>query len=131
MDEPNNDRQDGPVQRLVGPLWPEKNDLQREKFEAWIKVDTTLPVDRDVHGYADFTTDLMWHTWRAAVKANAPVGALEGESDAKARLGLAGEESACKHDFALQPSSGIQICQQCGLSTVAARVRPNAGYPTN
>lgn len=91
---------------------------EREAFERWVKNDSTLPVKRDAHGYADFTVALMWHVWRAARKTNAPGGALGGEPDAKARLGLAAADSACVHDFALQPSSGMEICRLCGRSSV-------------
>jgi hypothetical protein len=98
--------------------------MSREAFEAWVRADSTLPVDRDAHGYADMTTALMWHAWQAAQKANAPGGALVGESDAYAQLGLAGANSACAHDFALEPASSIHICQHCGRSELAARRKP-------
>lgn len=94
---------------------------QQQAFEAWMKVDTTLPLTRDAHGYSDFTTALMWHTWQAAQEANAPGGALVGEPDANAGPGLAGSDSACKHNFALHPPSGMQLCQLCGRSTVGLR----------
>jgi len=41
----------------------------REEFEAWIREDSTLPLDRDAYGYSDFTTALMWHAWQAAREA--------------------------------------------------------------
>jgi hypothetical protein len=94
---------------------------QRAAFEAWVKVDSTLPVDRDCFDYKDFTVALLWHAWQAAQKANAPGGALVGDDDANGRPGLAGADSTCRHEFALQPSSGIKLCTHCGLSEVAAR----------
>ncbi len=36
-------------------------------FEAWLKDYSTLPVDRDEHGYADMTVEMLWHAWRAGV----------------------------------------------------------------
>lgn len=42
--------------------------MSREAFEAWIKADSTLPTDRNDHGYVDMTTALMWHAWQAARK---------------------------------------------------------------
>ncbi len=75
-----------------------------------------------------FTTPLMWHAWQAAQKANAPGGALVGESDAKAGPGLAGVDFTCVHDFVVQPSSGIKLCAHCGLSEVAAH-KPAAPAP--
>jgi hypothetical protein len=98
--------------------------MSREAFEAWVQADSTLPIDRDAHGYADMTTALMWHAWQAAQKANAPGGALVGESDANAGLGLAGPNSACAHDFALDHASSIRICQHCGRSELSARRKP-------
>lgn len=95
--------------------------MTRAVFEAWMRADSTLPLDRDVHGYVDFTTALLWHTWQAAQKASAPGGALVGEVDANSRLGLAGSNSACLHDFALDPKSSILLCKHCGRSELAAR----------
>lgn len=89
-----------------------------------MRADSTLPLDRDAHGYADFTTGLMWHAWQAAQKANAPGGAFVGEADANAGLGLAGADFACAHEFALDPRSSILLCQHCGLSELAARKKP-------
>lgn len=89
-----------------------------------MRADSTLPLDRDAHGYADFTTGLMWHAWQAAQKANAPGGALVGEADANGRLGLAGAHSACAHDFALDHKSGILLCQHCGRSELSAHKKP-------
>lgn len=97
--------------------------MSREAFEAWVQADSTLPIDRDAHGYADMTTALMWHAWQAAQKASAPGGALVSEADADAGLGLAGANSACKHEFALHPPSGMQLCQHCGRSKVGTRTR--------
>lgn len=97
--------------------------MSREAFEAWVKADSNLPVDRDAHGYADMTTALMWHAWQAAQKANAPVGALGGESDAKAGLGLAGINSNCAHNFTLDHAGSIRICIHCRLSEIAAHSR--------
>ena len=42
----------------------------RESFEAWIKWDSTLSVERDVDGYRDMDVYLMWRAWQAA-QANA------------------------------------------------------------
>ena len=98
--------------------------MSRKAFEAWMRADNTLPLTRDAHGYADFTAALMWHTWQAAEKANAPGGALVGESDANGRLGLAGAYSACAHEFALDPTSSIRLCQHCGRSELAAKRKP-------
>lgn len=93
-------------------------------FEAWIAADSTLPITRDAHGYADMTTALMWHAWQAAQKANAPEGALVGGGSTRdAGPGLAEADHSCAHDFAMQPSSGIKLCAHCGLSEVAARKR--------
>lgn len=102
---------------------------QRAAFEAWVKVDSTLPVDRDCFDYKDFTVALLWHAWQAAQKANAPGGALVGDDDANGRPGLAGADSTCRHEFALQPSSGIKLCTHCGLSEVAARKTAAARVP--
>lgn len=44
-------------------------DKMREEFEAWIREDSTLPLDRDAYDYSDFTTALMWHAWQAAREA--------------------------------------------------------------
>lgn len=102
----------------VAAAQPERSG--RQQFEAWMKDDSTLSLDRDAHGYTDFSTELMWHSWQAAQKANAPGGALVGEADAR-RPGLAGPDSACQHEFALQPSSSIHLCQHCGVSQTAAK----------
>lgn len=99
------------------------------EFESWVRADSTLPLTRDAHGYADFNVALMWHAWQAAKKANAPGGALEGGSDANARPGLAGADSACAHEFALQPSSSILLCCRCGASETAVRSAQRRATP--
>ena len=38
-------------------------------FEAWMRSDGTLPLDRDSFDYADFHVALMWHAWEAARSA--------------------------------------------------------------
>lgn len=43
--------------------------MSRERFEGWLKADSTLPVDRDGDGYIDMTVEIMWHTWKAAMAA--------------------------------------------------------------
>ena len=98
--------------------------MSREAFEAWMRADNTLPMGRNAHGYADFTAALMWHTWQAAEKTNAPEGAFVGEADANGRLGLAGANSTCAHEFALDHASSIRICQHCGSSELAAKRKP-------
>ena len=40
--------------------------MSREAFEAWIKRDSTLSVERDGEGYRDMDVYLMWRAWRAA-----------------------------------------------------------------
>jgi hypothetical protein len=92
-----------------------------QEFEQWVAAYSTLPVTRDQHAYTDMTTEMLWHAWQAATKTKAPVGAFDGVIDANTRPGLAGVEYTCAHDFAVQPSSGIKLCQKCGLSEVAAR----------
>jgi hypothetical protein len=95
--------------------------VSRDAFEAWMRSDNTLPVNRDAHGYADFTSALMWHVWQAAQKPSAPESALGGEADATVELDLAGSVYTCSHSFVIQPSSGIRVCQHCGISEVTAR----------
>jgi hypothetical protein len=92
-----------------------------QEFEQWVAAYSTLPVTRDQHAYTDMTTEMLWHAWQAATETKAPVGAFDGVIDANTRPGLAGVEYTCAHDFAVQPSSGIKLCQKCGLSEVAAR----------
>lgn len=96
------------------------SEAMRQEFEAWVQQDSTLPVTRDEHGCTDFTTGLLWHTWQAA-KTKAPEGASEGVNRANTRPSLAVVDYTCAHDFAVQPSSGIKLCQTCGLSETAAR----------
>ena len=40
--------------------------MSREAFEAWVKLDSTLPIDRDGEGYRDMDVYLMWRAWQAA-----------------------------------------------------------------
>ena len=40
--------------------------MSREAFEAWVKLDSTLPIGRDGEGYRDMDVYLMWRAWRAA-----------------------------------------------------------------
>lgn len=111
------------------PVAVEQEPVQtRERFESWVKAYSTLPLAKDSHGYADLTVEILWHAWQAA-KTNAPEGASEGESDANTRLGLAGHDSNCKHEFSVQPSSGIRLCAHCSLSEVATR-KHTAPQPT-
>ena len=49
-------------------------DQEREAFEAWVRADTTLHLDRDMRGYADMTAELLWHAWQASRAAMAPAG---------------------------------------------------------
>lgn len=44
----------------------EQMDPDRSAFEAWLRMDSTLPVRLDEHGYTDFTVALMWRAWQAA-----------------------------------------------------------------
>lgn len=44
-------------------------DAIRETFEAWVRTETTLPLDRNALGYVNVTTTLMWDAWRAALRA--------------------------------------------------------------
>ena len=92
-----------------------------QEFEQWIATYSTLSVARDENGYTDMTTEMLWHTWQAATKTKAPGGASDEVIDASARPDLAGVDYTCAHDFAVQPSSGIRLCQKCGISETAAR----------
>ncbi len=115
-------------QRPAAPDLGAQGDM-RAAFEAWIKSDSTLPVTRDEHSYADMTTALMWHAWQAAKKASAPEGALVGGGSTRdAGPSLAEADHSCAHDFVVQPSSGIKLCAHCGLSEVAAH-KPAAPAP--
>ena len=40
--------------------------MSREAFEAWIKRDSILSVERDGDGYLDMYVYIMWHAWQAA-----------------------------------------------------------------
>ena len=40
--------------------------MSRESFEAWVKLDSTLSVERDGDGYADMDVYLMWRVWPVA-----------------------------------------------------------------
>ena len=40
--------------------------MSREAFEAWIKRDSTLSVERAGDGYADMDVYLMWRVWPVA-----------------------------------------------------------------
>jgi len=40
--------------------------MSREAFEALIKLDSTLPIDRDGDGYADMDVYIQWRAWQAA-----------------------------------------------------------------
>ena len=40
--------------------------MSREAFEAWVKRDSTLSVERDGEGYRDIDVYLMWRAWQAA-----------------------------------------------------------------
>ena len=46
--------------------------ISRRKFEEWLAKDSTLSAARDQHGYTDFTVDIMWHTWKAAIASMMP-----------------------------------------------------------
>ena len=100
---------------------------EREAFEAWAKTYSTLSLERDAHGhYVSMEQELLWHGFQAG-KAEAPVGASEGgDLDANARLGLAGADSACAHEFALSPTSSIQLCVKCGIGETAANKQARA-----
>jgi hypothetical protein len=40
--------------------------MSREAFEAWIKRDSTLSVERDGEGYRDMDVYIQWRAWQAA-----------------------------------------------------------------
>lgn len=40
--------------------------MSREAFEAWVKRDSTLSVERDGEGYADMDVYIQWRAWQAA-----------------------------------------------------------------
>lgn len=86
------------------------SDKMREAFEAWMRVDNTLPLDKGDHDYADFTTSLMWHVWQAAQKEIA-------EKPSRT------SDSGCQHEFVLDQSSSIKICLHCGRSNIGLSKR--------
>lgn len=89
-------------------------DKMQEAFEAWMRVDNTLPLDKDNHGYKDFTTAIMWHVWQAAQKAIA-------EKPSRTN------DSGCTHEFVLEPSSSIEICLHCGRANIGINSRRSGG----
>ena len=40
--------------------------MSREAFEAWIKRDSTLSIERDGEGYRDMDVYIQWRAWQAA-----------------------------------------------------------------
>lgn len=86
------------------------SDKMRDAFEAWMRVDNTLPLDKGDHDYADFTTSLMWHVWQAAQKEIA-------ENPSRT------SDSGCQHEFVLDQSSSIKICLHCGRSNIGLSKR--------
>mgnify|MGYP003425714094 CR=1 FL=1 len=44
----------------------ERIEMSREAFEAWVKRDSTLSVERDGEGYRDMDVYLMWRVWPVA-----------------------------------------------------------------
>ena len=106
------------LERGTPPAEPEE---PAQEFEKWLATYSTLSSARDENGYTDMTTEMLWHTWQAATKTKAPEGASDEVIDASARPDLAGVDYTCAHDFAVQPSSGIRLCQKCGISETAAR----------
>lgn len=63
---------DGHIDLSVMPQKSVSTQDDLTAFEAWVKADSTLPLDRDAFGYADMTTALMWHAWQAANKQTKP-----------------------------------------------------------
>ena len=40
--------------------------MSRKAFEAWVKLDSTLSIERDGEGYRDMDVYLMWRVWPVA-----------------------------------------------------------------
>ncbi len=40
--------------------------MSREAFEAWVKLDSTLSIERDGEGYRDMDVYIQWRAWQAA-----------------------------------------------------------------
>ena len=40
--------------------------MSRESFEAWVKLDSTLSIERDGEGYRDMDVYIQWRAWQAA-----------------------------------------------------------------
>ncbi len=71
-------------------------------FEAWVKSYSTLPINRDKHGYADMTVEMLRHAWEAGLahgRAQAGNAAAEtvratiivdGETQEELRAAIAG-----------------------------------------
>jgi SAM-dependent methyltransferase len=69
---------------------------EREAFEAWVRADTTLHLDRDMRGYADMTTEILWHAWQArAALATPQAEPVDRELVEADRLGFKPVLDAC------------------------------------
>ena len=84
----------------------------RAAFEAWVKAYSTLPTERDEHGYADMTVEIMWHTWKAGLAHGRAEAARAATETVRATIIVAGE-------------SPEQL-----VSAIATRVA-NVGKPTH
>lgn len=60
-------------------------------FEAWLKGYSTLPTERDDHGYADMTAEMLWHAWRAGVAHGRAQAASAAEETVRATIIVGGE----------------------------------------
>jgi hypothetical protein len=40
-------------------------DTERAAFEAWVRFEAGRRTDKDTHGYADISVELMWRAWQA------------------------------------------------------------------
>lgn len=60
-------------------------------FEAWLKWYSTLSAERDEHGYADMTVEMLWHAWRAGAAHGRAQAASAATETVRATIIVGGE----------------------------------------
>jgi hypothetical protein len=63
----------------------------RTTFESWVKSYSTLPTDRDEHGYADMTVEMLQHAWQAGLAHGRAESAEAAAETVRATVVVAGE----------------------------------------
>ena len=103
------------------------NQFIEETFEAWLKYYSTLPIERDEHGYADMTVEMLWHAWRAGVAHGRAQAARAATETVQATIIVEGETQEDLRAAIVQRVSNVGKPTHWAPDGLCALQPPNSG----